>query len=683
MNIFITQRKIWRVVLLITLVTAVLLGLVLALHVVRSGEQAGALGNFDRGNIISNSLMANHNSMSEAQIRSFINEYNARCNGSLCLRNYSEGGKDAARIIYEAAQEQRINPQVLLATLQKEQGLVTHTNPAQWMYRSAMGYGCPDSTPGVCDSQYNNFTAQMVWGATFFRAHLDGLGPWSNRYTSGSGWWSSFALGRNTIQWNPNTACGTTTVDIQNRATQALYSYTPYPPNQAALNAGYGTGNNCSSYGNRNFYLYMRDWFGLMREASSLIQCDGNYYLAEQGQNRKRRVANDVMVAWNINAQEALQGSSLCSRPDFDLPLGNVVRSRSTGALFFVDQGEAHRINDTIASAWGLGDQITSRTHPQLNGSVIHQWSAVGDRLSLVATSSNPDRMTRYLIDGGQRYTIRGTGTSENPQSLRLIARDGDVSTSIVSPQYLSALPSGGVLDYSFTVDNRLYLLDHSNLRVVSGATRAVWNDVVSNTDSPALQGHVLSILPNPTQIHDGFLRNGYYHKIIDGNTTHRSPDVAVANNWVGGSSPAISQLLTGRVTDSAPVQRTLYNMPTSENIRLIECDGQPYMIERNIRTKRPMTQEAIEAWQLQDMHFHVNDIGCGYPTYGSVLNRFVRSRNTGIAYYIHDANAYRVDTQAQADALDLGDIGDDRMPQKSPRTIHYLNVVRELPQSL
>ena len=49
---------------------------------------------------------------------------------------------------------------------------------------------------------------------------------------------------------------------IQNQATANLYYYTPYQPNAAALRAGYGEGDGCSAYGNRNFYQYFTDWFG-------------------------------------------------------------------------------------------------------------------------------------------------------------------------------------------------------------------------------------------------------------------------------------------------------------------------------------------------------------------------------------------------------------------------------------
>ena len=43
-------------------------------------------------------------------------------------------------------------------------------------------------------------------------------------------------------------------VYVKNKATAALYTYTPYQPNEAALNNMYGLGDRCSAYGNRNFY---------------------------------------------------------------------------------------------------------------------------------------------------------------------------------------------------------------------------------------------------------------------------------------------------------------------------------------------------------------------------------------------------------------------------------------------
>ena len=56
--------------------------------------------------------------------------------------------------------------------------------------------------------------------------------------------------------------CLRTQVYIENWATAALYIYTPYRPNQAALNAQWGLGDGCSSYGNRNFFMLYSSWFG-------------------------------------------------------------------------------------------------------------------------------------------------------------------------------------------------------------------------------------------------------------------------------------------------------------------------------------------------------------------------------------------------------------------------------------
>ena len=64
------------------------------------------------------------------------------------------------------------------------------------------------------------------------------------------------------VRYSPNSACGTSAVYIQNRATAALYYYTPYQPNTAALANLYGTGDACSAYGNRNFWRTWWDWFG-------------------------------------------------------------------------------------------------------------------------------------------------------------------------------------------------------------------------------------------------------------------------------------------------------------------------------------------------------------------------------------------------------------------------------------
>ena len=89
----------------------------------------------------------------------------------------------------------------------------------------------------------------------------------------------------NAIQWHPNANCGASEVYIVNNATAALYNYTPYRPNQAALNNLGGTGDACSSYGNRNFWKFFTDWFGsttVPKAASAFVKALYNDVLGRE-----------------------------------------------------------------------------------------------------------------------------------------------------------------------------------------------------------------------------------------------------------------------------------------------------------------------------------------------------------------------------------------------------------------
>lgn len=220
-----------------------------------------------------------------------------------CLPNYVEGGKSAAQIIYESAQEFSISPKALIVLLQKEQGLVTDTWPLAIQYRSATGYGCPDTAP--CDAQYYGLTNQLRWAARMFRAIMNDSPTWYKKYYPH---WavdpSTGTTGPRYVQYNPNAGCGGTWVNIQNRTTQALYNYTPYQPNPGALAAGYGTAS-CGAYGNRNFHLYYTNWFGSVhgspRDAAIQSHSNTSGWL-EYGQTRTvtvvlRNTGNDGWCA--------------------------------------------------------------------------------------------------------------------------------------------------------------------------------------------------------------------------------------------------------------------------------------------------------------------------------------------------------------------------------------------------
>ena len=261
--------------------------------------EAASLAGFDPGYIISDWQMGNYNSMNEGEIQTFLTSKNSCSNRDygyyvalsgnpnyrwhfenghfICLSEERFGNNDneigfqygetAAHIIWQAAQDYHINPQVLLVLLQKETGLITDPIPNNGDYRKATGFGCPDTA--ACSSKYYGFKNQIRNAAALFRSVLNGG-------------WTNYPLGNNYIQYNPNAACGGSVVNVRSLATSALYRYTPYQPNAGALAAGYGTAS-CGAYGNRNFYLYFEDWFGGITNGDAVKAAFDEKYLEWRG----------------------------------------------------------------------------------------------------------------------------------------------------------------------------------------------------------------------------------------------------------------------------------------------------------------------------------------------------------------------------------------------------------------
>ncbi|MBQ3292868.1 hypothetical protein IJG93_00975 [Candidatus Saccharibacteria bacterium] len=261
---------------------------------------AANLANFNAGYIISDYQMTDYNSMSEADIQNFLwskgkcyntdfryvgtrsdnfsdttppTTWHVLDGHTVCLAEENMNGETAAHIIWQTAQDYKINPKVLIVLLQKETGLITDPIPNSWDYQRAAGYGCPDTA--ACSEKYYGFKNQIRNAAYLFRIVMDGNS-------------SYYPIGNNYIQYNPNAGCGGSIVNIQNLATSALYRYTPYQPNEGALAAGYGTAY-CGAYGNRNFYSYFEDWFGDIKKEGwpTLEEVTKNNRVADENSDSK------------------------------------------------------------------------------------------------------------------------------------------------------------------------------------------------------------------------------------------------------------------------------------------------------------------------------------------------------------------------------------------------------------
>ncbi len=230
---------------------------------------------FKAGYIISDANFYNGTAMSAAQIQQFLNQRVPKPTAQ-SLRNYKEtttkkaadkycaayagrSGETAAQIIAKVSKACGISPQVVLVMLQKEQSLVSVTSPSKQNYDRAMGYACPDTGKGGsanCDKAYYGFFNQVWHGTKRLK-----------RYGMDTATFNWFPLGK-PLNIGYNVAaknCGTKRVTIENKATAALYYYTPYTPNAAAIRYkdGLGAADKCSTYGNINFFILYKSWFGM------------------------------------------------------------------------------------------------------------------------------------------------------------------------------------------------------------------------------------------------------------------------------------------------------------------------------------------------------------------------------------------------------------------------------------
>lgn len=356
-------------------------------------SQAANGSNFDPGYIISDATFYDAAAMSTSQIQSFLNSKGSNCvaGEEPCLKDYTmttrsisansqcssytgKSNETSAAIIYKVAQACDINPQVLLVLLEKEQSLVGRTRPTSRAYQIATGYGCPDTAP--CDTEYYGFQNQVYLAAKQYQRYRDYPGNYAHQ------------AGRTQqVLYHPTASCGSSAVYIRNQATAGLYNYTPYQPNNAALNNLYGSGDSCSSYGNRNFWRIFTDWFGSTANIPpvSLVQRDWN---TDGYSDMLARHSNGRLYAYFGRADgsgltgkqigHGWNGMRLMSTAyNFNgTAMPQIVSIHSNGLLYLytADGKGGFKASGTIGQGWGAYDQLVG----------VSQWG--GQRLSGIVT---------------------------------------------------------------------------------------------------------------------------------------------------------------------------------------------------------------------------------------------------------------------------------------------------------
>ncbi len=257
--------------------------------------------------LISDSAFQASGTMTASQIQNFlVNEGSGlasfstveNCSSTTVPADDSAGyscgiSEPASQIIYDAAQNYSINPEVILATLQKEQSLITTPNPTSSQLNYAMGYGCPDS--GNCYDP--GFFAQIDNATWQFRYDIEAIngqnyqGYTASQYPctgSPPTYYNAPLITGNNITFYDDYGNAYATFVMPNAATATLYCYTPhvYPGSSAEYFSG-----------NYYFDYYFNLWF---TQFSALYSSQSSYPTIVQGQTATAYIKymNDGYSPW-------------------------------------------------------------------------------------------------------------------------------------------------------------------------------------------------------------------------------------------------------------------------------------------------------------------------------------------------------------------------------------------------
>jgi hypothetical protein len=208
---------------------------------------------FNPNYIISDSEMLEANSITLEEVQAFLKIQG----GALATYIDPVTRRSAAEIIWQSAESYGINPKFLLVLLQKEQSLVTDSDPKDTQYKWAMGFAlcddCEATDPRV--AIFAGFTNQVDRAAWRFRWFVE-------EYKKGTSQWLKYP--RETFMIDG------VNVTPSNQVTAALYNYTPHYT------------------GNYNFWRIWNNWFATVYPDGALLRDKDTkkVYLIQGGKKR-------------------------------------------------------------------------------------------------------------------------------------------------------------------------------------------------------------------------------------------------------------------------------------------------------------------------------------------------------------------------------------------------------------
>ncbi|EKD42902.1 MAG: hypothetical protein ACD_72C00537G0002, partial [uncultured bacterium] len=298
---------------------------------------------FNPNKIISDEDMTDYTRMSLAGIQSFLDREGGILSG-YSTTDLDGVTRSAAEIIYNTSYRYRLNPQFIITQIQKESSLITgsNTNLIDWV----LGYGvcdsCSKDDPSVI--KYKGFAKQLDAAGNKLRNSY--LADLDAKNSTISGW--GVGITKMTLDG--------VAITPQNKATAALYTYTPW--------LGYYGGDNAVG-GNSLFYDVMERFFP--NRAVSILDfpnltlfqdtISGSVYKLENSELRPITSYTALLANYNINEIVPVD-SSVIERYDLGDPITFpkfILVQAPSGGIYLIDQDHKRRAITSQAIFKSLG----------------------------------------------------------------------------------------------------------------------------------------------------------------------------------------------------------------------------------------------------------------------------------------------------------------------------------------
>jgi hypothetical protein len=475
---------------------------------------------FNPNLVIDDGTFNSTGTMSAAQIDGFLNSFGGSCisqsSGFMAIdptgynpqQGYLYGGNvTAGQVIYDAAHAYDLNPQVLIATLEKEEGLVRGDGPygcSTLAISAAVGYGCPDgqtsnnysgvnlytrsgttytSINGICvnSAQKVGFTQQVIHAAWLFKfsqqRSLGNInwsivrGNWNNSDDPQSCYSGKMTAGyRQVCPSGPTTyfdgmyGIDGTTVQMQSGGTAALYNYTPH------------------LHGQQLFSDIYNQWFGSATSGVFVAQANGVGGLWAVYGGMKQLIASPtVETAWGLSNEppitmDANALNAMPARPVLTLLAVNPFSSASNPAYMLADQGGTFDALPSVVQDWGLSPSSASAIGPEL----VSFTQRLGNLSTFI---SSPGKPGIYLVDGGTLHVF------PSPSVLSMWSGPSPTVASVSNALFSSLTNAPAVSSNQAANGSNSYFLDNGIVYGLPGVLGQIYPHNSQLTVSVSLLG--------------------------------------------------------------------------------------------------------------------------------------------------------------------------------------------------